>query len=146
MPVRPFEYGSADYHAARDLRRRFLREPLGLELSEADVAGEDTQHHFGVYDAGGELLGAAIGKPDPDDASVVRLRQVVVHESRRGTGVGRELMAGAERLLAERGYTAAVLYARDDSAAFYERCGYERTGVTTELIGLPHHEMRKGLS
>ncbi len=138
MTVRSIEYGSAEYAQACELRRRFLREPLGLELTEADVAGDDSQHHFGLFDQGGSLIGNVTGKPDPDDAITVRIRQMVIDERRRERGLGRRLLTEAERLLAERGFKRSILYARDEAAPFYERCGYQDTGENAELIGLPH--------
>ena len=177
MLVRPIDYDSPAYHAVRELRRRFLREPLGLELTAADVAGEAEQHHYGLFDEPNEttgpaelrgpseapdaatapggtpspsgaplsdtLVGAVIGKPDPDDPASVRIRQMVVHADRRGEGLGRLLLTEAERLLSDRGYTRLVLYARPEAAGFYKRCGYQKTGATAELIGLEHLEMAK---
>lgn len=149
MPVvRPIEFGSAEYQEACDLRRRFLREPLGLELSASDVAGEESQHHYGLFDdsdGSGTLIGNVVGKPDPDDAVTVRIRQMVVDESRRGGGLGRELLSGAEALLAEKGFRRSILYARDEAVPFYERCGYLDTGENAVLIGMPHRRMRKDL-
>lgn len=146
LHVRPIEFGSPEYHAACELRRRFLREPLGLELTADDVAGEDAQHHFGLFlsepgDAE-SLIGCLIGKPDADP-SVVRLRQVVIHADWRGRGRGGRMLAEAERMLAERGYNRFVLYARNDAALFYKRYGYETTGDTAVLIGLEHLRMEK---
>ncbi|MEQ8850131.1 GNAT family N-acetyltransferase [Botrimarina sp.] len=152
MLVRPIEYGSADYQAAKELRRRFLREPLGLELTDADTAGEDHQHHYGLFAAGdppapdGWLLGAAIGMPDALDPATVRIRQVVVHSDWRSRGAGRQLMAEAERALAALGFQRCVLYARENAQSFYERCGYRATGAAKELIGLPHLEFQKRLT
>lgn len=151
MLVRPIEYGSPEYRAACELRRRFLREPLGLELTAADVAGEDRQHHFGLFDEpradeatpGDLLLGNVIGKPDPDEPTWVRIRQMVVHGDRRGEGLGRTLLSGAERLLGERGFERFVLFARAEATPFYERCGYAATSDEVELIGLPHLRMEK---
>lgn len=149
MIVRPIEFGSADYDIACELRRRFLREPLGLELSEADVAGEDRQHHYGLFDVSPSgdsvLVGNVTGKPDPDDAVTVRIRQMVIDAGRREAGLGRQLLTQAERLLAEIGFARSILYARDEAVPFYEKCGYVNTGENAVLIGLPHRRMRKAL-
>lgn len=148
MTVEEFAHGSPDYFAACELRRRFLREPLGLELTAADTRDDAAHHHFGLFEATGgtrEMLGSVIGKPRPDlGRGVVQIRQMVVDDAHRGAGHGRTLLLGAERLLAAKGYTSFVLYARDEAAAFYTRCGYTVTGETTELIGLPHRRMVKG--
>ncbi len=119
--------------------------PLGLGLSAKDVAREEFQYHYGLFDDDGTLIGNVIGKPDPDDTITVRIRQMVVDDAYRGRGCGRQLLAGAEQLLAERGFVRTILYARDEAVPFYERCGYVNTGENAVLIGLPHHRMRKDL-
>lgn len=147
MPLRPLQYDSPEYHALCDLRRRFLRLPVGLELTGADVAGEESQHLFGLFLADGRgerLVGGLIGKPLPDSGdSSVQMRQVVLHEDWRGRGLGRDMMASAEEELARMGYRRFVLFAREEATPFYARCGYRRTGETRELIGLEHWRMEK---
>lgn len=145
--VRPIAHGSADYAASLELRRRFLREPLGLELSAEDTAGEDAQRQFGAFDHDGRLLGSVIAKPidAAGDAPCIRIRQMVVDADHRGAGVGRSLLLGAERQLAEQGVYESRLFARAEAMGFYRVCGYAATGVVAELIGMPHHEMRKSL-
>ena len=143
MHFQPITFGSAEYEEACDFRYRFLRKPLGLELTEQDKSGEESQLHFGLYDQS-ELIGVLIGKPLTDvGPDVVRLRQVAVHETRRGQGAGLLLMDQAETSLQELGFHRFVLFARADSALFYERCGYQRTGQVEQLIGLEHWEMEK---
>ena len=73
----------------------------------------------------------------------MQVRQVVVHGDWRGKGAGRLLMDEAEKRLSELGFTRFVLYAREESASFYERCGYQRTGEALELIGFKHWRMEK---
>lgn len=144
MRVIPIEYGSAEYEEMLVLRRRFLREPLGLPLSDKDVLGEEGQHHFALQTEDGKTIGGLIGKPIADSGDdTVQIRQVVVHEDNRRTGCGTKLMAEAEGHLARLGFARFVLYAREESASFYERCGYQRTGESKELLGLLHVRMEK---
>ena len=144
MTVEEFPYGSPVYAASCELRRRFLREAIGLKLTEADVRDDAEQHHYGLFDARRELIGSLVGKPRPDlGEGVAQIRQVVVHEQLRERGHGSKLMREAERLLAERGFTRLVLFARAESASFYERCGYQPVGEVVELIGIDHQRMEK---
>jgi GNAT superfamily N-acetyltransferase len=125
-----------------------------MVLSDADVAGEESQLHYGLFATDtpidGDsihdevLLGSAIAMPLTGDAEV-RLRQVVMDEAHRGLGLGRLLMAGIERDLGERGYRRVTLWARPEAAAFYEKCGYHPTGAVKELIGREHAEYAKRL-
>ena len=146
--VEEFPHGSAAYQEACVLRHTFLRLPLGLELANADKAEDAEQLHFGLFsqeeDGPHLLIGACIGKPlENEDDKTIQMRQVVIHEAWRSRGLGHKLMLETEELLAGRGYTQFVLYARDEAVPFYERCGYQRCGETLELIGLPHYRMEK---
>lgn len=152
MEVRPFSFGSDAYRAALELRRRFLREPLGLRLTAEDVAGDAEQQHFGLFlpTNGGHphLIGAVIAVPleaRSGGGPAIRIRQMVVHADHRARGLGRRLLLGAETSLATQGVAQSWLFARGEAAPFYERCGYVRTGAERELIGLPHAEMQKRL-
>ncbi len=144
MQIRSLEYASPDYFSSVELRKKFLREPLGLELTEADTAPDADQHHFGIYNETGKLVGSAIGMPLPEKGpDVVRIRQVVVDEAWRAKQVGRQLMLGVEKLLSEMGFTHFELYAREEAAPFYKKCGYQPTGATEVLIGIEHEHFTK---
>lgn len=145
LNVREFAPGSPEYEASLDLRRRYLREPLGLELTPADTQGEDAQRHFGLFDDQGRLAASVIGMPLDSAGTSCRIRQMVVDADQRGRGLGRQLLLGAEEHLAAAGGKECLLYARIEAAGFYRACGYELTGETVELIGMPHHAMRKPL-
>lgn len=64
-------------------------------------------------------------------APLAQLTLLVVDESVRGTGVGRAIVAEAERWVRERGCRRMVVTTalrRSDAHAFYERVGYTHTG------------------
>jgi len=63
---------------------------------------------------------------------VGRLTALVVTERARGQGVGRALVAAAEKLLAERGCGLVEVTSNrrlTDAHAFYERLGYQATSL-----------------
>jgi GNAT superfamily N-acetyltransferase len=65
-------------------------------------------------------------------APVGRISMMVVDEALRGGGIGAELVAAAERALADQGcYMVEVTshVRRPDAHRFYERLGYARTSV-----------------
>lgn len=70
---------------------------------------------------GGMILGAAAVEPF---GQAGLLRSVVVAESRRGTGLGRELVAGAEALAQEEGIRELYLLT-ETAADWFPRLGYE---------------------
>jgi predicted GNAT family N-acyltransferase len=74
-----------------------------------------------------------------------KLERMVVDQSLRRTGVGRELIAGAEREAQRQGSREMVLHAQQQVEAFYASCGYDARGDTFLEEGIPHVQMRKGL-
>lgn len=81
-----------------------------------------------------------VGPPGaPLGFSVIKgdeLYQLFVAAPARGTGVARALIADAEARLAAAGVATAWLacaIGNDRAARFYEKCGWRRTGVVTNL-------------
>lgn len=111
---------------------------LGHPATEEEVSGRF--EHFSqlgqealVAEAGGEVVGVTalsvmhvLHRP----ASVGRMSVLVVSEALRGQGIGRALVAAAEKRLAERGCGLVEVTSnmrRTEAHAFYEGLGYERT-------------------
>jgi ribosomal protein S18 acetylase RimI-like enzyme len=68
------------------------------------------------------------------------LYQLYVSSAARGSGVAAALIADAEAQLRENGVRTAWLgcaIGNDRAAKFYEKCGWLRTGVVTELLDIP---------
>lgn len=143
MPiVRPIAFGSKDYQAACDLRDEVLRKPLGMELRLVDVAAEETQQHWGLYE-GERLIGCLIVKPQ--DEGEVQIRQYAIAADCQGLGLGRVLMQGVEEDLRHQGIRHAWLHAREPVIGFYAKLGYQPVGDRFLEINLPHQKMEKVL-
>ena len=129
----------ATVHDADELAR--LLTLLGHPATGADVRGrwdawsaEGNAALVAEREAGG-LAGAVtlhrmrvLHRPRP----VGRVTALIVDESVRGRGIGRALMAAAERTLAEAGCGLVEITSNSRLTAaheFYQRLGYERTGV-----------------
>jgi ribosomal protein S18 acetylase RimI-like enzyme len=68
-----------------------------------------------------------------------------VRPSEQGSGIGRQVLAEAERIAREAGAAElqmTVIVQREDLIAYYERRGYRRTG---ELSPFPYEDERFGL-
>ena len=70
---------------------------------------------------------------------------MVVDQSLRRTGVGRDLIEGAEQEAQRQGATEMVLHAQRQVETFYSECGYAAQGETFLEEGIPHVQMRKPL-
>ena len=78
------------------------------------------------------MIGLGVFKYYEKNGVYGRVVTLVVDEERRGEGVGSSLVAEAERWLQRRSATACVINCgkqRKDTHRFYERRGYEATGL-----------------
>jgi GNAT superfamily N-acetyltransferase len=107
----------------------------------------DGSVHVAAYD-GDRVVGVATVFPQPwpgppPIADAWRLRGMAVEPSRRGSGVGRLVLAEAMRVMAEAGASLAWANARSVALAFYEAAGWVPVGdefVTAET-GMPHRRI-----
>ena len=104
---------------------------VGTRLAVMEAAGQAVL----VAESDGKLIGCAststmivLHRPAP----VGRISMMVVDEGSRGKGIGAQLAAAAERLLADKGCQLVEVTSnlrRTDAHAFWERLGYERTSA-----------------
>jgi len=141
MNTRKIRYGSHDYQRCLDLRSSILRAPLGMELSEADVAGEHEQLHVGIFQ-NQQLMGCITAKTI-DDNRLANIRQMVIAAEARGKGFGCRLIRDTESILRESGFIEVELNAREAAISFYEKQGYRCVGDFFEKLGIPHIKMYK---
>lgn len=140
MSIVELAHDSAGYREMVRLRDLHLRQPIGLRLDPADLAGEEGHRHFALIE-NGRILGGLIANPlGPERA---KLRQMWIHPEFRGQGHGRELLAEVEARLAGEGVTRFVLHARQNAAGFYEKSGYVAVGEPFTEVGRPHLLMEK---
>jgi len=143
MTFREIAFGTREYRLERALREEVLRAPLGLPLSEQDLAGEEKQLHFGLFAPSGNLVACVVAvRISPDEA---RIRQMAVSPLDQGKGLGRTLMDELERDLRARGFTRLVLNARKSAVAFYEKLGYKAAGEEFVHLTIPHVRMMKAV-
>jgi predicted GNAT family N-acyltransferase len=139
------QIGTADpeYEGEKALRDRVLRRPLGLSLSADDVRGEDSQIHWVALDESDAVVGCALLVPGRD--ATAQVRQMAVDDSRRGRGIGSELMARVEATARGLGLRKIILDARQYASGFYAKLGYRVTSEPHLRVTIPHVEMEKEL-
>ena len=138
---REIAFGSPEYALARRLREDVLRKPLGLSHTGAEVAGEENQLHFGLFDPAGRLAACVVAAPLT--ATEAKIRQMAVSPSHQRQGLGQRLIREVERNLQARGFRRFVLGARASAVGFYQKLGYAIAGDEYVSVTLPHFRMSK---
>jgi peroxiredoxin Q/BCP len=135
-------HGSELYQQALTLREAILRAPLGLRLSEEELADDARRRHFCAT-----MQGAVVGSVSlkPLDKETLQLRQMAVVQDRRREGIGARLLARAEDWASAEGYRRIVLNARLGAEGFYARYGYLAEGEPFDENTVPHIRMTKRL-
>ncbi len=130
------------YQQVFDLREEVLRKPLGMSLLNEDLSRDYTDTIMaGLLD--GKVVACLM--LHPKSAETVQLRQMAVYDHLQGRGLGRELVAAAERLATDRGYTKMILHARQVALGFYKSMNYTVVGDEFAEVGIPHYAMEKVL-
>ena len=99
--------------------------PSGELLPRTEEFVSLRAHEFVVTEAEGRLVGCA--HLDEYAPSLAELRSLAVAPDAQGRGVGLALVAAIERLAAARGFT--TLFAVSNSAAFFQKLGYEERDI-----------------
>ncbi len=140
--VEEAEFGSEAYGEMLALRKRILRDPLGLQWTEEEESWEPRERHFGGR-VGNEMIACVVIRPQGDGA--VKLRQMAVEPDLQGTGIGRELLEGVEKILVSHELDRIELNARDTAVGFYEKLGFRKEGEEFVEVTIPHWRMVKSL-
>lgn len=64
----------------------------------------------------------------------------------RGVGIGKALLAAAQRAAKLRGHSVLKLSAQTHAAGFYAAAGFEAVGAAYEEAGIPHVAMQRVLT
>ncbi|SDZ38781.1 N-acetylglutamate synthase, GNAT family [Saccharopolyspora shandongensis] len=105
--------------------RRMDRPPAPVV---ADYSAAVREHQVWVAEEGDRVLGMLVLVPEDD---VMLLENVAVHPDAQGRGLGRDLLALAEREAARQRMTEIRLYTNEvmaENLAYYPRHGYVETG------------------
>ncbi len=143
MYILQIEFGTPAFDEAVQLRYDVLRRPLGLTFTEEQLSAEYDQLHLAAYSDAAVLVGYL--NLTPQDAQVVKMRQVAVAPTWQRKGVGNALVQASEELAQQLGFTQMVLHARETAVPFYNALGYNSVGTQFEEVGIPHFRMEKAL-
>jgi putative acetyltransferase len=120
----------------RDLSSRYPGANIhGIDAASFRAAG-------GVFLIGHlEGIPVACGALRPMDASAVEVKRMYVHDTHRGHGFGRAMLAALEEIASERGYRVIRLETGDgqpEAIALYESDGYQPIPCYGDYAQDPH--------
>ena len=131
MTVRPL--AAADIPAAAALLTALDRTLTPSIFGErlAHLAG-NVDHRVWVFEEQGTVTGVAHAfvRPALEKPRELVLQSIAVDPARRSAGIGRELMAEAERWARLRGLSSIALHTRN-AAPFYRKLGYDEIAAPT---------------
>jgi len=134
-----FEVTHEGQAESREVINRGLSEFNAKHLGDHKWTGLDVY----VRDATGQLVAGLIGECVLD---LLYVHTLWVTESLRGRGLGTRILKAAEDDALQRGCRVVVLNTLSFQApAFYQKLGYERTGVTEFQPGVQKIYMQKRL-
>lgn len=142
MALKQIDYGSKEYEQMVRLRYEVLRKPLGLEFSNEELEQEKDDLLIGSFDED-QMLGCCLLTKISDHC--VRLRQMAVHKSQQGKGIGEALISFTEKIAKDKGFRILMMHARDTAIGFYEKYGYRVRGDQFIEVNISHHVMEKPL-
>jgi peroxiredoxin Q/BCP len=133
-------HGSELYAQALQLRAAILRRPLGLTLSDEELADDVHRRHFCAVIDGtvvGSLSFKLLGP------HTLQLKQMAVADGLQGEGIGSRLLRFAETWARRHSYGIIILNARIGAEEFYRRHGYAIEGEPFDENTIPHIRMTK---
>ncbi len=138
------DFGSSRYDESVALRYKILLEPLGLKFLDTHRAKEAEYLHIGcIENLDDRLVGSLILAPV--DNEIIRMMQVAVDTRYQGEGIGREMVAYAEKRAKEAGFAKIIMHAMLSVVSFYEKIGYRQEGEIFEEQGITFAKMVKDL-
>lgn len=98
MEIRTFEFGSATYKEALEIRDEVLRKPLGRSIFKDNLEADQTDFHIGAFQ-NDHLVGCLILHPLP--SGELKMRQVAVPSYLQTAGIGKRMVQFAESFAIE---------------------------------------------
>jgi N-acetylglutamate synthase-like GNAT family acetyltransferase len=144
MEIKLIDHGSPDHKQMIGLRMEILRAPLGLSFTKEQLDAEKEDWLIGAFDNNKKIIGCCVlTRYSPD---TIQLRQMAVKSNLQSSGIGKMIVAFAENLARENGFSILMMHARNVALGFYQKCGYTIRGNEFIEVTVPHHYMEKQLT
>jgi predicted GNAT family N-acyltransferase len=142
MDIRTIQTNTPGYEAMIALRMKVLLDPVGIPRTYINPQKEADDVLIGAYE-NDRLIGCCI--LTQVDERTLQLRQMAVDNVLQQKGIGKAIVAFAERFAKDQGYKKLMMHARDAVINFYQKCGYTISGEPFVEVGIGHHKMEKEL-
>lgn len=143
MNIKYLEFNTLEQKDLVSLRERILRLPLGLKFTPEELALEELQDHFGIFEED-KLIGGLILVKQHDKR--IKMRQVCIDNSFQGKAYGQALVSYSEKWAKKQGFETMYCHARENALAFYQKMDYEISGNQFIEVGLAHYKLIKHLN
>jgi len=133
---------SPEYPEYLELREAVLRRPIGLRITEEELAMEEHYVHIaGLIDSRVCATTALV----PEEGNKMRMIQVAISPDVQSKGIGSAMMRFIDEYCKLRSVEYIWCHARESAVAFYAKNGYSAEGESFEKVGIPHRLMHKSL-
>lgn len=123
-----------EFKALYALRYHVLRESLGLPKgSEKDDFEPISAHFIAVDNSTNEIVGNV--KLFEKSTGIGQFSHLAVAENQQGKGIGKMLVEAVENKARELKYHTIGTLTRLTATDFYQKCGYEKVGISGSLFG-----------
>lgn len=142
MNVKYLKFNSIQQKELVLLREKVLRTPLGMSFTTEELALENNQHHFGIFD-NENLIGGLILVNQGN--RIAKMRQVCIDFEFQNKGIGQELVLFSENWAKQQSFTKMYCHARENALNFYKKLNYAIEGEMFLEVGLEHYKLTKTL-
>lgn len=136
------KYGTPEYNEMLVLRKRILREPLGLIFTQEDLEKDKDDFLLAIRSSDNQRI-VACCILTPSSNKIGKLRQMAVDSTMQKSGLGTAMLAFAEYVATKEGFEKITLHARKVAVGFYKKYDYKIIGNEFTEVGIPHYEMEK---
>ncbi|WED21919.1 bifunctional GNAT family N-acetyltransferase/hotdog fold thioesterase [Vibrio sp. JC009] len=119
-------------------RWQVLREPLQLPRGSERDEFDEMSHHRMIVDGRGRPMAAGRLYITPDNEG--QIRYMAVKGNKQNRGLGSLILVALESYARQEGVKRLVCNAREISAPFYKKHGFENHGELVEQIGPNRHQ------
>ena len=142
MQFQRIDFLSLKYYQSLSLRYEILRKPLKLHFTLDDLIPDQHSFHLVGIDRNNVVACLVLSEITTKE---LKMRQVAVKELLQGKGIGKKIVAFAEKEAKKIGCTSFILNARKSAIPFYLSMGYQLEGEEFLEVGIPHFKMKKDI-